>query len=322
MKAAVYAQYGKPEVVQIKEVALPALSATKVLIRIYASTLNRTDTAMRKADNLPTRLFAGIMSPKHTILGCEYSGIVENIGTEVKHFEVGDKVFGFNGNSFGAHAEFIAVEETSAIAHMPAKYSFERAAALTEGAHYALANLRAAGVKEKQSILIYGATGAIGSAAVQLAKCLGAHVTAVAAGVHGDLVKAMGADHFIDYQTEDFTKTNSRFDYILDAVGKTSYGTCKDLFKKNGIFSSTELGKNSQNIFFALGGLFSSGRKVIFPIPKITKDDAKYLAALAQSGKYRPVIDRHFNFDDICEAHRFVETGQKIGNVVIRIGAK
>lgn len=319
MKAAVYAHYGKPEVVQIKEVELPGISATKVLIKIHATTVNRTDTALRAADNLPTRLYAGVLAPKFSILGCEYSGTIVEIGEQVKQFAVGDKVFGFNGRNFGAHAEYIAVEESSAIAHMPPMYSFDGAAALTEGAHYALSNLRAAGVNEHKNILVYGATGAIGSAAVQLAKCLGASVTAVAAGIHSDLVKALGADRFIDYKTEDFTKLDARFDYIFDAVGKSSFSACKHLLSKGGIYSSTELGKNAQNVILAFAGNFSNGKKVIFPIPKIDRGDAKYLSSLAQSGQFRPLIDRHYSLDEICEAHRYVQSGQKIGNVVIRV---
>ena len=202
---------------------------------------------------------------------------------------------------------------------MPDKLNFDEAAALTEGAHYALVDIRAAKVKPGQNVLVYGATGAIGSAAVQLLKYFGATVTAVCNTKNVDLVKSLGADTVIDYQTQDFTKTVNKFEFIFDAVGKSSFGQCKPLLTEKGIYISTELGKNGENILFALTTPLLGGKRLLFPIPSITKQDVILLKELAETGEYKPVMDRQYNLDQIVEAYRYVESGQKTGNVVIKI---
>jgi len=317
MKAAVYDKYGPPEIVRISEVDKPSPGPVDVLVKVYATTVNRTDCGFRSAEYFISRLFSGLFKPKFGILGNEFAGIVEAVGSDVTIFKTGDRVFGYNDTKFGAHAEYMTIAEADAIATIPDGVTFEQAAPITEGAHYALCDIRAAKVKNGDDVMVYGASGGIGSAAVQLVKYYGAKVTAVCNTENVGVVKSLGADRVIDYKTEDFTKTNQKFDFIFDAVGKSSFGQCKPLLKKKGIYISTELGKNSENIFLALSTPILGGKKVLFPLPTITKDDVIFLKDLVESGKYKPLTDRSYPLDKIVDAYRYVETGQKVGNVVI-----
>jgi NADPH:quinone reductase-like Zn-dependent oxidoreductase len=319
MKAAINTKYGPPEIVQILEISKPSPKDNELLIKVMATTVNRTDCGFRSAEYFISRFFSGLFKPKNKTLGNEFAGVVEAIGKTVNQFKIGDKVFGYNDKTFGAHAEYIVIAQEAPVTTMPAKLSFEEAAAITEGGHYALCDIRAAKVKAGQNILVYGATGAIGSAAVQLIKTLGASVTAVCHTKHVDLVKSLGADVVIDYTKTDYSKVEQTFDFVFDSVGKTSFGTCKAVLNKNGIYISTELGKGSQNIFLALFTPWFSNKKVLFPIPTISKADVIYLKELVEAGKYKPVIDRHYKLDQIVEAYKYVESGQKIGNVIITV---
>ena len=319
MKASVYTKYGPPEVAKLMEVLKPIPKDNEVLVKVYASTVNRTDSGFRSAEYFISRFWSGLLRPKYQILGCEFAGVIEEIGKSVKEFKNGDKVFGFNDKSFGGHGEYLTIVETNALTTMPENISFDKAAALTEGAHYALMDIRAAKIERGQNVLVYGATGAIGSAAVQLLKHFGAIVTAVCNTKNVELVKSLGADTVIDYQTQDFTKTENKFEFIFDAVGKSSFGQCKPLLTEKGIYISTELGKNGENILFALTTAFWGGKKLLFPIPSITKKDVIFLKELFQKGEYNPVIDRQYKLDQIVEAYKYVESGQKTGNVVIKI---
>ena len=247
------------------------------------------------------------------MLGCEFAGIVEDTGTEVTKFKNSDRVFGFNDETFGGHAEYMVISENKALATIPDSLSYEDAAPITEGSHYALESIRAAKVKAGDTVMVYGATGAIGSAAIQLLKHLGAHVTAVCNTKNVGLIKSLGPDIVIDYQTEDFTKTDIKFSFIFDAVGKSSFKECKPLLTEKGFYISTELGKNGENIWLALTTPLSGGKKVLFPLPGISQDDVNYLKFLVESGEFRPVIERHYNLDDIDDAYKYVETGQKTG---------
>lgn len=322
MKAAVYEKYGPPEVVRVKEIAIPQPKGNELLIKVYASTVNRTDCGFRSAEYFVSRFFSGLFKPKFPVLGCEFAGIVEETGTEVTKFKNGDRVFGFNDETFGGHAEYMVISENKALATIPDSLSYEDAAPITEGSHYALESIRAAKVKAGDTVMVYGATGAIGSAAIQLLKHLGAHVTAVCNTKNVGLIKSLGADVVIDYQTEDFTKTDIKFSFIFDAVGKSSFKECKPLLTEKGIYISTELGKNGENIWLALTTPLSGGKKVLFPLPGISQDDVKYLKFLVESGEFRPVIERHYNLDDIVDAYKYVETGQKTGNIIINIEKK
>jgi NADPH:quinone reductase-like Zn-dependent oxidoreductase len=319
MKAIVYKKYGPPEVARLQEVTKPIPADDEVLVKVYASTVSRTDAGFRSAEYVISRFWTGLLRPKYQILGCEFAGIIEGIGKNVTTFQQGDKVFGYNDKTCGGHGEYLTVAENDAITTLPDNVSFEEAAPITEGAHYALNDIRASKLESGQNVLVYGATGAIGSAAVQLLKHFGANVTAVCNTKNVVLMRSLGADTVIDYQTQDFTKAESKFHFIFDSVGKSSFGQCKPLLTEKGIYISTELGKNAENILFALLTPLWGGKKVLFPIPTITKEDVIFLKELVQKGEYRPVIDRQYPLDQIVEAYKYVESGQKTGNVVIKI---
>lgn len=299
------------------EVDKPVAKENEVLIKVHTATVNRTDCGFRSAEYFVTRFFSGLLKPRFKTLGNEFAGEIEAIGKDVATFKIGDKVFGFNDTNFGAHAEYMTMAADKAITTMPNNSTYEEAAPIAEGGHYALCDIRAAKIKSGQNILVYGATGAIGSAAVQLIKYFGAKVTAVCDTKNVALVKSLGADIVIDYTKQDFTKTSETFDVVYDTVGKSSFGQCKPLLKERGIYKSTELGKNGENIWLALTASFYEGKKVIFPIPTISKEDVVFLKELVESGKFRPVIDRRYKLEQIVEAYKYVETGQKIGNVLI-----
>lgn len=319
MRAIVYTKYGPPEVAKLMEVPKPIPKDNEILIKVYASTVNRTDSGFRSAEYFISRFWTGILRPKHQILGCEFAGIVEEIGKRVTTFKKGDKVFGYNDQTCGGHGEYLTIAESDAVTTMPENLSFLEAAALTEGAHYALVNIRAAKIEFGQNVLVYGATGAIGSSAVQLLKHFKANVTAVCNTKNVELVKSLGADIVIDYQTQDFTQTENKFQFIFDAVGKSSFGTCKPLLTEKGIYISTELGKNAENIFFAITTPILGGKKVLFPIPTINKKDVILLKELVEKREYKPLIDRQYKLDQIVEAYKYVESEQKTGNVVIKV---
>lgn len=319
MRAIVYTKYGPPEVARLMEVDKPEPKDNEVLIKVYATTVNRTDCGFRSAEYFISRFWSGLLKPKYTILGCEFAGMIDEIGKNVTAFKKGDKVFGYNDKTCGGHAEYLTIAENDAIAILPHNLTFNEAAPITEGAHYALNNIKASKIRSGQNVLVYGATGAIGSAAVQLLKHLGTHVTAVCNTKNVELVKSLGADSVIDYQKQDFTKTEKKFDFIFDAVGKSSFRQCKPLLSKKGIYISTELGKNAENIFLALTTPIRGGKKVLFPIPTISKEDVIFFKELVEAGKYKPVIDRICSLEQIVEAYRYVESGQKTGNVVIAI---
>ncbi len=319
MKAAVRTRYGPPGVVRVAEVEKPAPGDDEVLVKIHATTVNRTDCGIRAAKPFFYRLFIGLVRPRRPVLGTEFAGEVEAVGSGVTSFEVGDRVFGFSGNRFGAHAEYMVIPEDGLLATMPAGLTYEEAAPSTEGAHYALTGIRGVKVRSGQDVLVYGATGAIGSAAVQLLKALGAKVTAVCATEHVELVKGLGADRVIDATAEDFTKDQQAYDVVHDAVGKSSFRRCRRLLKPGGIYLSTDLGPLSQNPILALVTPRFGGRKVMFPLPKRDPQMATYFKGLIESGQFKPLIDRRYPLDQIVEAYRYVETGQKVGNVVITV---
>lgn len=319
MKAAIYNQYGPPEVVRLAEFEKPVAKDNEVLIKVSASTVNRTDCGFRSANYFIVRFWSGLFRPRNPVLGCEFAGVIEAIGQNVTLFKPGDKVFGYNDSKFGGHAEYMTMAEDDSLETMPENIAFNEAAAITEGAHYALCDIRAAKISAGQQVLINGATGAIGSAAVQLIKHLGAGVTAVCDTQNTELVKSLGADVVIDYLKQDFTQLNARFDVIFDAVGKSSFRKCLPLLKKGGIYMSTELGFMSQNPFLALITPLFGGKKLLFPIPEISKKDVGFLKEMVANGSFRPVIDRTYPLEQIVEAFRYVETGMKTGNVIITI---
>ena len=319
MKAIVYTKYGPPEVAKLMEVTKPIPKDSEVLIKVYASTVNRTDSGFRSAQYFISRFWTGLLRPKYQILGCEFAGVIEEIGKNVTTFQKGDKVFGYNDKTCGGHGEYLTIDEKDAVSIIPNNLSFVKAAALTEGAHYAFVDIRAAKVEGGQNVLVYGASGAIGSAAVQLLKHFGATVTAVCNTKNVEKVKSLGADIVIDYQTQDFTKTENKFQFIFDAVGKSSFGQCKPLLTEKGVYISTELGKNGENLLFALTTPLWGNKKLLFPMPSISKTDVIFLKELVENGEYKPLIDRYYKLSQIVEAYKYVESGQKTGNVVLLI---
>ena len=319
MKAIVYTEYGPPDVLQLKEVQKPTPKDNEVLIKIHATTVNRTDCGFLRAEPFIVRFFSGLTKPRNTILGNEFAGKIEAVGKAMTSFKVGDKVFGFDGDTFGAHAEYMTMPEDGVLAIMPAPMTYVEAAPSNEGAHYALNYIKKANILSGQNVLIYGATGAIGSAAVQLIKYFGAEVTAVCGTARVELVKSLGADRVIDYTKEDFTKLGETFDVVFDAVGKSSFFKCKRLLKPDGIYFSTDLGPYWQNPLLALWTPYFSRKKVMFPIPKHTKEDIEFFKKLIETGKYKPVIDRRYPLEQIAKAYKYVEKGHKKGNVVITL---
>jgi NADPH:quinone reductase-like Zn-dependent oxidoreductase len=319
MKAIVYTKYGPPDVLQLKEVEKPTPKDNEVLIKIHATTVNRTDSALRKAEPFISRFVTGLIRPKKTILGTEFAGKIEAVGKDVTSFKVGDKVFGFSGTDFGAHAEYMIMPEEGSLTTMPANMTYEEAAPSTEGAHYALSFIRNANIQSGQRVLINGATGAIGSAAVQLVKYFGADVTAVCNTKNVALVKSLGADKVLDYTKEDFTKDDQMYDAVFDTVGKSSFSRCKPLLKPGGIYISSELGYMAQNPILALVTPIIGNKKVMFPIPKHSDENIVLFKKLIEAGKFKGVIDRCYPLEEIVEAYKYVETGQKTGNVVITV---
>jgi NADPH:quinone reductase-like Zn-dependent oxidoreductase len=324
MRAVVYDNYGPPEVLRLEDVEPPVPKVDEVLIKVHASTVNRLDVHTREANRsggpavmLLSRLVSGLRRPRQRILGSEFAGDVEAVGAAVNEFAIGDRVFGNSGLRFGAHAEFTCVRQGGRIAQMPAGMSFDEAAPATDGALNALTCLTPADLRKGRRILIYGASGAIGTAGVQLARYFDADVTAVCSTKNLELVRSLGADRVIDYTKEDFTKNGETYHVIFDAVGKLSFGRCRGSLEPGGIYLPTDgLG----NLMWALVTPRFGNKRVVFQIPpRQTKQDVMFLKELMEAGKYRPVIDRRYPLEDVIEATRYVATGQKTGNVVLTI---
>ena len=324
MRAVVYDRYGPPDVLRLEDVERPIPKEDEVLVKIHATAVTRADCATREANRrsglavtLLSRVISGLRRPKQRILGSELAGEVEAVGAAVNEFAVGDHVFGSSGFRFGAYAEFICMRESARIAHKPTGMSFEEAAAVCDGGLNALWCLRLADLRKGQRILIYGASGAIGTAGVQLAKYFGADVTAVCNTKNLELVTSLGADKVVDYTQEDFTKNGQTYDVIFDAVGKHSFRRCRGSLKLGGSYLATD---GFQNLMLALWTSRIGDKKVLFSIPpRYTKKDVLFLKELIEAGRYRAVIDRCYPLEDVVDAARYVETEQKTGNVVLTI---
>ncbi len=319
MKAVVHDRYGPPEVLRFEDVERPAPEEREVLVRIRATTVNRTDCGLRSAEYFVSRFVTGLRRPKRKILGMELAGEVEAVGAAVTEFEVGDEVFGVKG--FGAHAEYVCMSETAPLAHKPIGMSFEEAAAVCDGAALALACLRTAGALKGRRILIYGASGSVGTAGVQLARHFGADVTAVCNTKNLELVRSLGADSVIDYTQDDFTRNGETYDVIFDAVGKHSFRRCRHSLRPGGTYVATDPGLMWHTLALALLTRRIGDKRVAMGITKYTKEDVLFLKELIESGEYRAVIDRRYQLDDVLEATRYVETQQKTGNVVLTVSS-
>ena len=325
MRAVVFDRYGPPEVLRLAEVDKPVPREDEVLVRVQATTVNRLDVHTREANRRSgllaqflSRLVFGIRRPKRRILGTEFAGEVEAVGAAVSEFAVGEPVFGNTGLRFAAHAEFISIRESALVTRKPSSLSFEEAAAVTDGALNALWCLRLADLKKGQRILVYGASGSIGTAGVQLARFFGADITAVCNTKNVEVVRSLGADRVIDYTRDDFTKIGETWDVIFDAVGKESFKRTKDSLKRGGSYLATD---GFRNLLLDQWTSRFGDKKVRFQIPpRYTQKDIFFLKELTEAGNYRPVIDRRYRLEDVVEAARYVETEQKTGNVVLTVG--
>jgi NADPH:quinone reductase-like Zn-dependent oxidoreductase len=319
MRAVVYDRYGPPEVLRVEEVERPEPADDEILVRVHATTVTRTDTGLRSAEFFISRFYTGLRRPKQRTPGIEFAGVVETVGSSVREFAVGDRVFGVRS---GAHAELVRVHESGAVAHMPAGLELEEAAALCDGAALALACLRTVGELDGRSVLVYGASGAVGTAAVQLARHFGAHVTAVCNTRNVELLRSLGADEVIDYEREDFTKNGRTYDVVFDAVGKHSFRRARRSLKHGGTFVETDLGFLWHVPLATIATRWIGSKRVRLGVTKYSKADVLFLKQLVEAGEFRPVIDRRYALEDVIEATRYVETGQKTGNVVLTVAGR
>ncbi len=318
MRAVVHDRYGPPEVLRVADVKRPVPKEDEVLVRVHASTVTRSDAmGVRSAEYRFTRIFTGIRRPRRTSAGMEFAGRVEEVGTAVTEFRVGDEVFGIEG---GANAEYVATRERGAIAQKPTGLTYEEAAAVPDGSLLALTCLRPAYPLRGKSVLVYGAAGSIGTGAVQLlAHHFEAEVTAVCDTKDVELVRSLGARDVLDRFREDFTKNGTTYDVIFDAVGKHSFRRCRRSLKPGGIYISVDLGFMYHVPLVALVTRFVGSRRAKLGIGRYRREDLVLVKELVDTGKYRPVIDRRYALDEVVEATRYVETGQKTGNVVLRV---
>ena len=320
MKALVYTKYGSADVLQLKEVEKPIPRDTEVQIKVHATTVNRTDCATIKAKPFFARVVTGLFKPKKQTPGTEFAGIVEAVGENVSSLKVGDKVFGFDDQGAMSHAQYTVMPEDKVIT-MPDGISYEQAAASMEGAHYAYNFINKVNLKKADKVLVNGATGAIGSAAVQLLKYFDVEVTAVCGTKNIELVKSIGADRVIDYEKEDFTNDNEKYNFVFDTVGKSSFFKCRHLLKPGGVYISSDLGYMSQNLFLplitSLVKPMIGNKKTVFPIPVNIRESLLLVKKIIEQGKFKAVMDRTYPLVQIIDAYKYVEQGEKLGNVVI-----
>ncbi|MEX5220197.1 MAG: NAD(P)-dependent alcohol dehydrogenase [Nitrospira sp.] len=324
MKAVVYSEYGPADVLRLTEVEKPTPREDEVLIRVHAATVTTGDVNMRGFTFVPKgfgplpRLMFGIRRPRKPILGVEVAGVVEAVGPQVTEFAPGDRVFGIDSGAVGAYAEYVCRRAAGPLALMPANLSFDEAAALPFGAGTAIYFLRDVGdIRAGQKVLVIGASGGVGNNAVQLAKHFGAEVTGVCSTANLELVKSLGADYVIDYTSEDFTRNGVRYDIIMDAVGKRSFGECKESLTERGVFLASAGGLREMAL--AARTSIAGSRKVKTGTPPESKAEMLKLKELAEAGKIRAVIDRRYPLEQAAEAHRYVDTGRKKCNVVITV---
>ena len=310
-----YERYGPPEVLHVAERERPLPEKNEVLVRVHASSVTRSDCGLRSTEYFFSRALTGLRRPKRTIAGMEFAGVVEEVGGAVTRFAAGDEVFGIKG---GANAEYVSVAETGVIAHKPPSLSFEEAASVPDGALSAFTMLPALGTLEGRHVVVYGASGSIGTAAVQVAKHLGARVTAVCGAKQVELVRSLGADEVVDYLQEDWT-SGGPYDGVLDAVGKSSFRKARRALKPGAAYVSADLGYLWHLPLLILPTRWLGSRKAKLGMARYRQADLVRLRELIEAGGYRPVIDRTYPLDHVVEAARYVETGQKTGSVVLTV---
>jgi len=319
MKAAVRRIYGLPREIKVEDFEKPVPKDDEVLVSVQATTVNRTDCANLTAKPFVMRFVLGLTKPRKIRIGTDFAGKVEAIGKNITSFQVGDKVFGFTDTGLESQAEYLVIKPKGNMLPIPENIDYKKAAASLEGAHYAYSFIHKVNIRPGQSLLINGAAGGIGSALLQFARQYDVEITATCHTRNIDLIKSLGADKIYDYTNQDFTAGNGKYDYIFDAVGKSSIGECKPLLKEKGVYISSELGRNAQNVFFAISTAVSSNKKVIFPVPYSIQKTLPYIHDLLKRGKFVPVIDREYPLQEISKAYEYVMTGEKTGNVIINI---
>lgn len=319
MKAAIRTKYCKAASLKVSELAVPEPGDLEVLVKVKATTVNRTDCGVLTGYPLAIRLFTGILKPKLVVTGTDFSGIIVAKGKNVDRFEIGDHVYGFHDVGIGSHAEYVVVPIKRAIMRKPVHLSFEQAAASIEGAHYAYYFLNKLALTPDTKVLVNGGTGAIGNAAIQFLRYRGVQVTATCDTKFVKAIESLGVKRVIDYTVEDFTQIGEQFDYVFDAVGKSSFGKCKRLLKPKGVYISSELGPYWQNLWIGLVFPLLRGKKIKFPIPFSIVESLQFIDQLLHLGHFNPLIDRHYLFSEISQAFHYVMSGQKRGNVIIRI---
>jgi len=319
MKSSFRSTYGSPRVLTTKEVEIPEINADEVLIRVMASTVNRTDCAILTGEPFVMRFFTGLFKPKYFATGTDFAGIIENVGNSVVDYKIGDRVFGFHDEGIGSHTEYLSYSTKKPFGLIPENTSFETAAASLEGAHYAINFMNKVQLKKGDHLLIYGASGAIGSALVQLALTKEISISVVTNSETFEYFKSLGLKRVINYQTQDFTKIDDSFDYIFDAVGKSTYFVCRHLLKPKGVYISSELGPWLQNPLLSLLSIFKSGKKVKFPIPTDIPKSIATIQDLLSKQKFIPLIDRMYRLEYISEAFEYTLRGKKNGNVILKM---
>lgn len=318
MKAVHWSQYGAPNKLKIVDRAIPIPGKKQLLVKVMASTVNRTDCAMLYARPLIMRLISGLTKPSNPTLGTDFAGIVEEVGEDVRNFKIGDKVFGFNDMGLQSHAEYLCINETEAVLGMATNQTFEQAAASIEGLHYAENIINKVKLSAGEKALVIGGTGAIGSACIQLLKTHQVQVDAVCKGIHADEVKELGANKIYDYTSEDVTTSGQQYHYVFDCVGKSSFGACKPILLDKGTYISSELGPGNENLYLPLKSKIMGGKRVKFPFPSNRPYSLNLAKQLSEKGEFTPMIDRTFKLDEIVEAFIYVESGDKKGNVVLK----
>ncbi|RZL05727.1 MAG: NAD(P)-dependent alcohol dehydrogenase [Pedobacter sp.] len=317
MKAAIRYKYCNPGDLVVTGIPMPVIGREEVLIKVKATTVNRTDCGVLTGKPWLIRCFIGLTKPGRPITGTDFAGIVVARGSDVTHLEVSDDVFGFFDQGLSSHAEYVAIHEKRAVFKKPEHITYEQAAASLEGAHYAFYFLNKLDLKPGVKVLVNGGTGAIGNAALQFLKHFGAEVTVTCETDYVGVLELQGADKVIDYTKQDFTKLNEQFDYVFDAVGKSTFAKCKPLLKLKGIYISSELGPYWQNPLLALVTPLMPGKGVRFPLPFSAHRSIKFINELLVARKFNPLIDRRYKLDEISKAYQYVLSGQKKGNVIL-----
>lgn len=317
MRAAIRRRYGSIDSIEIGEVDLPSPGDNQVLIKLCASSVNRTDCAILTGKPYIMRLFTGFLKPKLPITGTDFAGIIVEAGKRVKLFKISDKVCGFNDQGLSSHAEYMVFSEDGPMALMPDHFTYEQAAASMEGAHYACNFINKVNLKAGSKVLLNGATGAIGSVLLQMLKDAHCYVAAVCSTKDMQLIKSLGADKIYDFRREDFTRDDEQYDFVFDAAGKSTFAKCKPLLKQGGAYISSEPGQMLQNPLLALITKVTGDRKVIFPVPSDIKASIRFISKLIDKGRFKPLIDRRYPLAEIREAYRYVASGEKVGNVMI-----